>query len=152
MTIAKATQLSDAWNEIYNLLIGSSGLTDIRSPARTRSDWVFSAFPAVTGYGSSWYYPIVIIEPVNASTSEYRLNRGKRKITYNFRITIYAKKAADADTLIDDVKNILEGNISSLSDSGLNQMVIGTASFDNLEIEGNVVHARTLGVQFEGVN
>jgi hypothetical protein len=128
----------------------NTGLTDTQSPARTRTDWILSAFP--DEYGDDFPdYPIVTIE-TNPDINLISLGQSERMATISPTITVYAKKAIDLDTITDDVINQLFINFrTTLESASMFSPTLGNTSTQTVFRDKGKVHIRTIPFNFKWI-
>ena len=147
--ITKSTVFPASWNLIYAVL--KAGLTDPSSRG-DNDKWLFSSFPDNRGYGSTWKYPIIIIEPVNISFRKIVVDGSKRKEVHKFTFNIYSKSAANIDMISSDLINVLESTCATIRSNGLYSFELVNTDSDIFQIENQKVHNKTLEVEYGRVN
>ena len=150
MAVTISTITTTTYSTLYNILTVSTGLTDTRSPARTRTTWVRSSFP--DEYATNFAgYPIVTID-VNHDCRLICIGNSERAANISGTITIYAKEAVDADTLTDDITNqIYVTGRTTLEAAYLYQPVLSDTTTQTVFREKDKIHIRTIPFSFKWI-
>ncbi len=148
MAVGSTTQFSEAWNSLYNLLTGSSGVNDPANRGINRGDWVMAAFPDITRSDFPGY-PILIIQSPNIRNSE--LTYSFRKSSITFVITILANRAEYIDSVSDNVMNIILSQSTATEANGLYKPEIVDSTTDVVFRDKKKIHIKNLFVNYEWV-
>lgn len=104
MTVNSSTFVSDSTLFIRDFL--STNLTDLQSPTRNGSAWIFTSWPDNTPT-----YPIVTIMKdgiTDVTKLGQQTNATQTDIT--MKVSVFAKRVVDRDKLTQDIHNNLRGN------------------------------------------
>lgn len=91
-----------------------NNLTDLQSPARSGSSWIFKSIPEER----EWDPPIVIVETGSSDRDVLTFTDKLRPPSLIFNIRVYASKIDHRDKLGDEIVKVLS-NSSSTNSSGV---------------------------------
>ena len=142
--ITKSNLISQVWQNVYDIL--NSNLTDPKS----RSKWIYAAFPSVRK-GTADTYPCIIIESPDMSGENIIMGHSSRSYRWSIPISVYSTRMEDVDTIADDIINTLETNKGSLSTNNLYQFNVDSTPVMHTVIASQIVHEKRILVTVESV-
>jgi len=144
MAIESISIFSDVYRVFYNLINNN-----IPDPSSRNKQWVFSEFPEQDLAENKLKYPIIIIEPADAS-SWTRLTMTKTVMPLTISISAYSSRMVQADTLLCNIVSVIDSNRLLLKgDEGLNFLMLEDTDTD-FELRGGTrAHIRTASYSFE---
>jgi len=144
--VSKSTIGEDVYKAFYVLL--RDNLADRQSPARSASQWIFSAFPDVNSITRD-DFPIVVIDKPEFSTENLTLKKNNVPIS----VTIHVFEAGDyaakyCDEMADKVVNLINTNkYSSLRNTHrLYNTEIASIDSNVLMHDGLKVHVKSITI------
>ena len=147
-TLTASTIVGGAWKSLYDILTGSSGITDPKSRGLARTKWVMPAFPDINKSDFPGYPIIVMV--VDESFKPYLFNRQGRDIRVSYMITIFADKNEHVDTLSDDILNIVTTLQSTMEGYKLfNPTLTSTSTTTEFRSPEDKIHMKTLFIDYE---
>lgn len=151
--VRKATESVDTYNVIHDVL--TDNLTDPLT-GRASTDFIKSGFPNPNNYmnaksGSSWHYPIVVIEvgEINREPATVDAAQTISKGTVDVEIEVHARDSLERNKMRDDVLNSLYSNVSDLANKAAlhNMQLLGTTN--DTEFMGQVkVRVNKISLRF----
>ena len=141
MAVAQTTLFSSSFSVIYNLL--NSNVVDPISSTRNASPstkWIFSAYPAADIELGKIKYPIIIIEPIDASWENFTFT--KNMTSLGISITIYSNTASRLDSIFDSVNAVMDAKRQYLKTQNITEVKLDSSSTDFVMHGGVRVHYR----------
>jgi hypothetical protein len=145
--IVSATLPAGCYATLYDLLTGSSGLTDPGTRGLARNKWILSSFPDETGSDFPGYSIVTIESDFNDKAETLGHNARHANITFKF--TIFSKKAEYIDTLAGDLRNVIVSNQSTTEGDGLFKPKITNTDTTTIFRDKDKIHVKTLFVTYE---
>jgi len=139
----------DVYNAVYTLI--KNNITDLQSPARNASQWIFSAWPENLGKDRD-DYPIIIIDKPEFTTQNWTLKKSLVPVSIDIIIHNAGDKAAQgADNLADQIVKIITSNKYSVlrNTYRLYNAEITNMSSDVVLHERIKVHIKILTLSFD---
>ena len=142
MAVAPTQIFSGVFSVVYNLI--NSYVTDPNASTRNQTQgstkWVFSAFPDADIENAKIKYPIIVIEPANASWTNWTLTKNIAPIIISF--TVYATNMSVADGIFDQCNAVMDSQRTYLCSQGLHEVLLNLTDSDFVMRGGTRVHFR----------
>jgi len=144
MAVAPTTLFSSAFSVIYNLLDDYvvDPIASTRNPTHGSTKWIFGAFPASDVIAEKIKYPILILDPIDASWDDWTLTRNQTDMTIG--ITIYSTNVEQLDEIFDEVNAVMDSQRPYLLTQGLHNIRLNSSSTDFVMHGGTRVHFKTV--------
>ncbi|MHA2202183.1 MAG: hypothetical protein ACW991_00705 [Candidatus Hodarchaeales archaeon] len=134
---------SDSFDQIYDLLVNNT------VDPRNKDTWVRAAFPDEIAESKD-LYPIIILNPINASDSEpLSVNYAVKTFALELNVEIYALNPEDLDSLSDQVLLAIESNEATLYDSGIYNFELSNVDSDTINRGEIRIYRKTIEWNFE---
>lgn len=165
MTASRVTYaniLSEAWNNLYQLISSSSNVNDPSVGSGEFRKWVYTRPPDTTATNFAGY-PYIVIPPVDVDTNAGRksVDGNRRMIGWGCDIEVVTcdrewnnrdgKGATDNDAISEDVIQTLNSltNRNTMATNGLKDVGVNASSMLIESEEGVLVYRRIIMVRFD---
>jgi hypothetical protein len=127
-------------------------LTDTSTASRAGSEFVVSAWPNRVNFNrAKWLgYPFVVVTNDVDTENNLTLRRRQKTKVVSFVANVYDKSQANADTVSNQINEILDVAEDGLEGSGLhNYRVISSSTGDLLDPSGALVHNKSINFAYD---